>query len=72
MVPLGPPVPALLSYGMGYLAANAALVGVLLSVFRMDRLLRDGPATDPARPRPDHWDLPLGRGTLSIQYRRGT
>lgn len=70
--PLGPLSLPFLSYGMGYLAVNAALVGVLLSVFRMDRLLRDGPATDPARPRPDHWDLPLGRGTLSIQYRRGT
>ena len=65
-VPLSLPF---LSYGVGYLAVNAALAGVHLSVFRMDSLLRDSAGTAPLRPRPGQWALPLGRGTLHISYR---
>lgn len=70
--PFGPLSLPFLSYGVGYLAVNTALAGVLLSVFRMDRLLRDGPVDRPPHLLPDHWDLSLGRGTLSIRYRRRT
>ena len=65
-VPLSLPF---LSYGVGYLAVNAALAGVHLSVFRMDSLLRDSAGAAPLRPRPGQWALPLGRGTLHISYR---
>ena len=58
-----------LSYGVGYLAVNATLAGVHLSVFRMDSLLRDSAGAAPLRPRPGQWALPLGRGTLHISYR---
>ena len=61
-----------LSYGAGYLLLNCLLVGFLLSVFRMDALLRDGPARDLSSPLPDQLDLrlPLGKGSLSIHFRR--
>lgn len=61
-----------LSYGAGYLLLNCLLVGFLLSVFRMDALLRDGPARDLSSPLPDQLDLrlPLGKGSLSIRFRR--
>ena len=61
-----------LSYGAGYLLLNCILVGFLLSVFRMDALLRDGPARDLSSPLPDQLDLrlPLGKGSLSIRFRR--
>lgn len=61
-----------LSYGAGYLLLNCLLVGFLLSVFRMDALLRDGPARTLSSPLPDQLDLrlPLGKGSLSIRFRR--
>ena len=61
-----------LSYGAGYLLLNCLLVGFLLSVVRMDALLRDGPARDLSSPLPDQLDLrlPLGKGSLSIHFRR--
>lgn len=61
-----------LSYGAGYLLLNCLLVGFLLSVFRMDALLRDGPAWTLSSPLPDQLDfhLPLGKGSLSIHFRR--
>lgn len=61
-----------LSYGAGYLLLNCLLVGFLLSVFRMDALLRDGPARTLSSPLPDQLDLhlPLGKGSLSIHFRR--
>ena len=70
--PLGPLSLPFLSYGAGYLLLNCLLVGFLLSVFRMDALLRDGPARDLSSPLPDQLDLrlPLGKGSLSIHFRR--
>ena len=61
-----------LSYGAGYLLLNCLLVGFLLSVFRMDALLRDGPASTSRFPCPDRLDLrlPFGKGNLLIQYRK--
>lgn len=68
-VPLSLPF---LSYGAGYLLLNCLLVGFLLSVFRMDALLRDGPARTLSSPLPDQLDLrlPLGKGNLLIRYRK--
>lgn len=70
--PLGPLSLPFLSYGAGYLLLNCLLVGFLLSVFRMDALLRDGPARTLSSPLPDQLDLrlPLGKGSLSIRFRR--
>lgn len=56
-----------LSYGVGYLAVNSVLMGLLLSVFRMDSLFRDGP---PRLILPERLALPLAGGTLFIEYRR--
>ena len=51
---------------------DAALAGVLLSVFRMDALLRDTAwASSAPAPRPSALDIPLGRGQLHIEYRKG-
>ena len=51
----------------------AALAGVLLSVFRMDALVRDTAwASSAPAPRPSALDIPLGRGQLHIEYRKGT
>lgn len=70
--PLGPLSLPFLSYGVVYLLTNSLLVGVLLSVFRMDALLRDGPARTLSSPLPDQLDLrlPFGKGNLLIQYRK--
>ena len=70
--PLGPLSLPFLSYGVVYLLTNSLLVGVLLSVFRMDALLRDGPAQTLSSTLPDQLDfhLPLGKGSLSIHFRR--
>lgn len=70
--PLGPLSLPFLSFGVGYLLLNCLLVGFLLSVFRMDALLRDGPAQTLSSPLPDQLDfhLPLGKGSLSIHFRR--
>ena len=70
--PLGPLSLPFLSYGVVYLLTNSLLVGFLLSVFRMDALLRDGPARTLSSPLPDQLDLhlPLGKGSLSIHFRR--
>lgn len=70
--PLGPLSLPFLSYGVVYLLTNSLLVGVLLSVFRMDALLRDGPARTLSSPLPDQLDfhLPLGKVSLSIHFRR--
>ena len=72
--PLGPLSLPFLSYGAGYLLLNCLLVGFLLSVFRMDALLRDGPDQALSSPFPNRLDLrlPLGRGSLSIRYRRSS
>ena len=50
---------------------DAALAGVLLSVFRMDALVRDTVAAS-ARPvsLPEALNIPLGRGSLHIEYRK--
>ena len=60
-----------LSYGVTFLLVDAALAGVLLSVFRMDALVRDAVAAS-ARPvsLPEALNIPLGRGSLHIEYRR--
>lgn len=70
--PLGPLSLPFLSYGVVYLLTNSLLVGFLLSVFRMDALLRDGATGQPPRSLPDQLDLhlPLGKGSLSIHFRR--
>lgn len=70
--PLGPLSLPFLSYGAGYLLLNCLLVGFLLSVFRMDALLRDGPARTLSSTLPDQLDfhLPLGKVSLSIHFRR--
>lgn len=70
--PLGPLSLPFLSYGVVYLLTNSLLVGFLLSVFRMDALLRDGPARTLSSPLPDQLDLrlPLGKSSLSIHFRR--
>lgn len=72
--PLGPLSLPFLSFGVGYLLLNCLLVGFLLSVFRMDALLRDGLANQPTRPLPfpNQLDLhlPFGKGNLLIQYRK--
>ena len=61
-----------LSYGVFFLLVDAALAGVLLSVFRMDALLRDTAwASSAPAPRPSALDIPLGRGQLHIEYRKG-
>ena len=72
--PLGPLSLPFLSFGAAYLLTNSLLAGFLLSVFRMDALLRDGPAHSLASPCPDRLDLrlPLGKGTLSIRLHRPT
>ena len=59
-----------LSYGGTYLVLDAALLGGLLSVFRMDALLRDG-TSGPAGPiLPERLELALAGGRLRIEYRR--
>ena len=60
-----------LSYGVTFLLVDAALAGVLLSVFRMDALVRDAVAAS-ARPvsLPEALNIPLGRGSLHIEYRK--
>ena len=68
--PLAPLSLPFLSYGVSYLLINSLLAGTLLSVFRMDALLRDGPVGSPARPFPDQLTLSLGKGKLLIQYRK--
>lgn len=69
---LGPLSLPFLSFGIAYLLTNSLLVGFLLSVFRMDALLRDGPARTLSSTLPDQLDLrlPLGKGSLSIRFRR--
>ena len=60
-----------LSYGAGYLVVDAVLAGVLLSVFRMDALVRDAAVlVSSHRPLPDTLHIPLGKGTLYIEYRK--
>ena len=60
-----------LSYGVTFLLVDAALAGVLLSVLRMDALVRDAVAAS-ARPvsLPEALNIPLGRGSLHIEYRK--
>lgn len=72
--PLGPLSLPFLSFGAAYLLTNSLLAGFLLSVFRMDALLRDGPDQALPSPFPNRLDLrlPLGRGSLSIRYRRSS
>lgn len=72
--PSGPLSLPFLSYGVSFLVVDAALVGVLLSVFRMDSLLRDvASAVQGPPPRlPGRLTIPLGGGSLSIEYRRKT
>lgn len=70
--PLGVLSLPFLSYGVFFLLVDAALAGVLLSVFRMDALLRDTAwASSAPAPRPSALDIPLGRGQLHIEYRKG-
>lgn len=70
--PLAPLSLPFLSYGVSYLLINSLLAGILLSIFRMDALLRDGPASTSRFPCPDRLDLrlPFGKGNLLIQYRK--
>lgn len=71
--PLGVLSLPFLSYGVFFLLVDAALAGVLLSVFRMDALVRDTAwASSAPAPRPSALDIPLGRGQLHIEYRKGT
>ena len=66
--PLAPLSLPFLSYGGSYLMVNSLLAGVLLSVFRMDTLLRDT-LTDPApHPFPSRLVLSLRKGKLLIEY----
>ena len=60
-----------LSYGVTFLVVAAAQAGVLLAVFRMDALVRDAVAAS-ARPvsLPEALNIPLGRGSLHIEYRK--
>ena len=69
--PLGALSLPFLSYGVTFLLVDAALAGVLLSVFRMDALVRDAVAAS-ARPvsLPEALNIPLGRRSLHIEYRR--
>ena len=69
--PLGVLSLPFLSYGVTFLLVDAALAGVLLSVFRMDALVRDAVAAS-ARPvsLPEALNIPLGRGSLHIEYRK--
>lgn len=70
--PLGVLSLPFLSYGVFFLLVDAALAGVLLSVFRMDALVRDTAwASRAPAPRPSALDIPLGRGQLHIEYRKG-
>ena len=70
--PLGVLSLPFLSYGVFFLLVDAALAGVLLSVFRMDALVRDTAwASSAPAPRPSALDIPLGRGQLHIEYRKG-
>ena len=69
--PLGVLSLPFLSYGVTFLLVDAALAGVLLSVFRMDALVRDAAAGDRQPiPLPGALTIPLGRGALYIQYRK--
>lgn len=68
-VPLSLPF---LSFGVAYLLLNSLLMGVLLSVFRMDALLRDGPGDRSHASLPHRLELPLGPVTLSIRFHRPT
>lgn len=59
------------SYGMLYQIVDLALVGVLLSVFRMDALARDPAGTAWRGPIPPRsLELSLLRGSLRIEYHR--
>ena len=70
--PLGVLSLPFLSYGVFFLLVDAALAGVLMSVFRMDALVRDTAwASSAPAPRPSALDIPLGRGQLHIEYRKG-
>lgn len=70
--PLGVLSLPFLSYGVFFLLVDAALAGVLLSVLRMDALVRDTAwASSAPAPRPSALDIPLGRGQLHIEYRKG-
>lgn len=69
--PLGVLSLPFLSYGVTFLLVDAALAGVLLSVFRMDALVRDAAAGDRQPiPLPEALNIPLGRGSLHIEYRK--
>lgn len=60
----------LLTYGPGYLLADLVLVGIVLSVFRMDALVRDGAAerrTKAAMPGEVIIPLPFDRGKIRIE-----
>lgn len=63
----------LLTYGPGYLLADLALVGLMLSVFRMDALVRDGAARSWAGTGL-HGEvvipLPFDRGRIRIEHLR--
>ena len=70
--PLGVLSLPFLSYGVFFLLVDAALAGVLLSVFRMDALLRDTAwASSAPAPRPSALDIPLGRGQLTSNTAKG-
>ena len=70
--PLGVLSLPFLSYGVFFLLVDAALAGVLLSVLRMDALVRDTAwASSAPAPRPAALAIPLGRGQLHIEYRKG-
>ena len=70
--PLAPLSLPFLSYGRCFMALNLLLVGIILSVFRMDALVRDGAARRYTIPRlPDGTiSLPFPGGTLTLTYRR--
>ena len=68
--PLAPLSLPFLSHGIGYLLVDSLLAGILLSVFRMDALLRDKMAGTTFHPLPDQLVLPLGKGKLLIQYHK--
>ena len=70
--PIGPLSLPFLSHGVGYLTVNCVLAGALLSVFRMDALLRDGPGggLSCAPPARMALRLPLGKGKLLIEYHK--
>lgn len=61
------------TYGPGYLLIDLILVGVLLSVFRMDALVRDvaeGRYALPIPPKSIDIRLPFGRGKIHIERQK--